>query len=310
MNRNKPLRLIGLEDSESEKKPKLTLNCLSVMPIQCPLESCIATIFRQDMLDHLASQHLRSSLRKHLQLAFAGERCTLIFDPSQLPARQTICLGVLLYGGERGRQEQLPGVREFSHRNRLPANSELESLQDYLPVMVLVRRTTFLDWALLDRNKEANEDKESLYQKCSTGKWGVAKRVTHLDFTCDQYAKCSAEQNSDYSSQEYLDPRKRDITGHDNRQDLKDLDMYIIWTQSAPCIRPLHVCLTAFNRTLSDGRSVLRLVANSGRVFPEIGGKELPKDRHSMWLTQRELEEICGAEYHLHLEVILNESLE
>ncbi|EDV45843.1 uncharacterized protein LOC6550983 [Drosophila erecta] len=308
MNRNKPLRLIDLSktetktETECDTKPKLTLNRLSRIPIQCPLETCPATICKQDLLYHLTSQHLRSHVRKHLQLAFDGERCTLVFDPSQLLAMQTICLGVLLYGGERGGQEPLPGAREFSHRNRLPRHSELEPLQDYLPVMVLVRKTGFLDWVLPDRNVESDEDTHGCAK--SRVEW-----VRHLDFTSDTYPKFSKNLHRARNSEKFCDLKQRDISEHE-RADLRNLDMYTIWTQSAPCIRPLRVCMTVFNRSLSDGRSALGWVANSGRVYPEIGGKQLPKDRHSMWLTQQELQEMCGAEYHLQLEVILNVSVE
>ncbi|KAI8035493.1 hypothetical protein M5D96_011716 [Drosophila gunungcola] len=86
--------------------------------------------------------------------------------------------------------------------------------------------------------------------------------------------------------------------------------MYLIWTQSVPSVRPLYVSITVYDGTMSEGRSVLRLVTNSGRARPELDGKQLPKAQHSLWLTEREMQQLCGKEHKVHLEMILNERLE
>lgn len=301
MDRNKPLRLIGLSSTEPEKQTKLTLNHLCQLPAQCPIEKCISTVFKDDMLQHLAQRHFRSNVKKHLQVAFNGERCTLVFDVSQLIGTQTICLGVLLYGGVRGKHSQLPGEREFCYHNRLKEDSGLESLKDYLPIMVLVKRTTFLCWALVDRKMESQDDLNGKQSK-------DLKQVKHLDFSNDTHPKCSGESIKRCDSGQKNNDLK--TTTEAEQEEIMDSDILIIWTQSAPCIRPLHVAMTVFNSTLSVGRSAMRCVANSGQMYTEIGGKDLPKDRHSLLITQQELKEICGAEHHLHLELILHEPLE
>ncbi|XP_033170844.1 uncharacterized protein LOC117147873 [Drosophila mauritiana] len=274
MDRNKPLRLIGLSSIKPEKNPKLTLSRLYQLPALCPIEKCIATVSKDDMLQHLAQYHFQSNVRKHMQVAFNGERCTLVFDVSQLIGAQTICLGVLLYGGARGKNNQLPGERQFCSRNILKPGSELVSLTAHLPIMVLARRITFLSWAFVDRNIESDVDLRG---------------------------------QSVHSGQEIKNQKK---TVKAEQEEILDSDLLIIWTQSAPCIRPLHVAMTVFNRTLTVGRSAILSVANSGQMYTELRGKDLPKDRHALLLTQADLKEICGAEHHLHLELILNESSE
>ncbi|XP_016977010.1 uncharacterized protein LOC108042991 [Drosophila rhopaloa] len=324
------------ENSESDAKtqPKLVLGHLTRAPLQCPLGNCLATISSLDLLVHLKEQHLTpASANDHFHLAFEGERCTLVFDPQRLTPRHTICLGVLLFGGKRGEVGKLPGEQELCHRNRVPPDSGLQTVADHQPVLVLVRKCAFFEWLSQDRDMKSKEEEEEFpnqrrhdygnprteeylhFRSPHTGKC-LPRRVERLDFRAEAWPKSMGEthnqdlihsKRTDYKSHASKDQKRQ---GPKETIDPGNLEMYLIWTQSVPSTRPLYASITVHDRTMSEGRSVLRLVTNSGRARPELDGKQLPHSRNSLWLTQGEIEQLSGAKRGLHLEMILKERLE
>lgn len=95
--------------------------------------------------------------------------------------------------------------------------------------------------------------------------------------------------------------------------DKDELDMFLFWTQSVSCTRPLHVTMTAYDRTMSECRSGFRQVVNSGMIRPESDGKELPKSKHALWVTCSEMEQMGkgkgGDKKSVNLELILHEGV-
>ncbi|XP_037725757.1 uncharacterized protein LOC119557184 [Drosophila subpulchrella] len=316
----KPLKLDLPSTPKTILPSGLRLKELSQMPIGCPLENCRELVSPLDLLDHLRGYHrLHTPGDSYFHLAFEAERCLLTFDPSQLPCRKTICLGVLLFGGKRKDVGALPGIRGICRPNRLPRNIGLDPLHNFLPVMILVRKCTFLDWSLLDRNKKSDEDVAPTWKH---PEWSDPEGKGYQDRKRRYRSKCRGRAENGEPTRSSKEPKSDDLpekvessqlehpdSAEDHElTDIGDLTMYVIWTQGAPCIRPLHVSMTAFDRVLSEGRSALRRVANTGRVYPEICGKELPKDRNCMTLSQREIDSLCGTGYHVQLEMILYEN--
>ncbi|XP_016946248.1 uncharacterized protein LOC108021932 [Drosophila biarmipes] len=278
------------------------LEDISHLPIRCPLENCMDMVAPMDLLFHLKAHHrLHTPGDTYLHLAFEAERCLLTFDPSQLPSRKTICLGVLLFGGQRGSVGQLPAIRGICCSNRLPPISGLDALGDFLPVMILVRKSSFLEWFLLDRNTKPDLDVPPKWEHHELSDPGSQ------DWVKKEESEINNHPENVESSQFPPSFSPEDQEPAEEGEDIRDLAMYTIWTQGVPCTLPLHVTMTAFDRILSEGRSALRRVANTGRVYPEICGKELPKDRNSMTLSQREIDKLCGTQHHVQLELILSE---
>ncbi|XP_017038897.1 uncharacterized protein LOC108086485 [Drosophila ficusphila] len=310
------------------------LDQLSRVPIRCPVGSCPATLSTLDLLIHLKDQHWSpSTLERHLQVAYEGERCILSFDHLKLPPRTTICLGVILFAGKRGIGERLPGERGLCHRNRLPSNLGWEPLEDHLPIMVLARRCAFFEWLTQDKRSKSGDEipghwyyqfRDHADQSRQRRKEELQKEEAscHSHFNTGEPSKPTRENQANGSgSQDHQEPRNQfvDLGGKDSQdrkskerkdEGQKDLDMYLIWTQSVPCTKPLYFSITAYDRIMSEGRSALRLVANSGMIRPEVDGKQLPKARNSLWLNQQEVEDLSGTERILRLEMILQEDLE
>ncbi|KAH8274475.1 hypothetical protein KR026_002143, partial [Drosophila bipectinata] len=107
---------------------------------------------------------------------------------------------------------------------------------------------------------------------------------------------------------EWLDNQKKD-----DPKAIKDeeLDMFLFWTQSAYCTRPLHITMTVYDRTMSECRSALRQVVNSGMIHPELDGKQLPKHKHALWVTYSEMAQMGKSKgsdpKKVQLELILHE---
>ncbi|KAH8339367.1 hypothetical protein KR074_006211, partial [Drosophila pseudoananassae] len=98
-----------------------------------------------------------------------------------------------------------------------------------------------------------------------------------------------------------------------HRGEESELDMFLFWTQSAYCTRPMHITMTLYDRTMSECRSGVRQVANSGMIHPELKGKQLPKSKHALWITCSEMAQMGkgkgGDTKNVILECILHEDI-
>ncbi|KAH8298605.1 hypothetical protein KR018_007352, partial [Drosophila ironensis] len=88
-----------------------------------------------------------------------------------------------------------------------------------------------------------------------------------------------------------------------------DIDVLLVWTLSSTCSKRLHVTMTAYDDTMSESRSAIRAVSNSGVRKYEIEGEQMPFSKHAMWLTWYEVENLIagGDKKHINLELILHE---
>lgn len=138
---------------EEEHSPRLTLEQLGCVPVECPWFDCRAKVCSEHLLRHLLYQHHE----KNIMDAYEGEQCLLMCDPSDIPLDHTMLFAVLLYGGRGDAVD--PGNRGLCHKNCLPNNSDFASRENYLPVLLFARKCADFMW--LKDKPESEEDKEA-----------------------------------------------------------------------------------------------------------------------------------------------------
>ncbi|SPP89859.1 uncharacterized protein LOC117591377 [Drosophila guanche] len=103
--------------------------------IGCPIAECNDTFSACNLLAHVLVEHLPRG-KQDLRYAHDSETCVFSFEPRQLRPCRTVCLGVVLFCGNKKGVEEVPLWAPLERKA-----GPRQEFREYLPVLVLGQHT-------------------------------------------------------------------------------------------------------------------------------------------------------------------------